>query len=363
MRTGSDFEQRGGFAVRFENPKLEDLEKLIMSANGTKQLVSVATMPESRFERIEDWPRPEDVGAGQITWVVEGLVPAGNLWLLTGDPGSGKSTVASAMAYAVAMGLDFAGRHTTKRPVVILDRENPVDTVLDRFQRLGITTSADFRVLGQWAGEDPPAPDSSKLVEWVARCEPKPIIVIDSFIRFHPGDENSSTDTREYMNRFRVLAAAGATPILLHHTGKSEKSQDYRGSSDIKAAIDIGYKLTQIGTAESSLSLVALNAFKQRVQVESHLKLRYKDGQFLSAEQDFEAVKTVTASLIDLLKSNPGITTRDFHDRASKAGLGRNRADHFLKSSVENGNVQRVSEGQKHRHYWVGVTGVENRVA
>jgi hypothetical protein len=43
-----------------------------------------------------------------------------------------------------------------------------------------------------------------------------------------------------------LLPARGCrrTIITLHHTGKAESAQDYRASSDIKASVDIAYKLT-----------------------------------------------------------------------------------------------------------------------
>ena len=58
----------------------------------------------------------------------------------------------------------------------------------------------------------------------------------------------------------------GATPVLLHHIGKSGTSRDYRGSSDYKASIDIGYKLTNLGDG-ARLSTLELKPFKQRFSV------------------------------------------------------------------------------------------------
>jgi RecA-family ATPase len=60
----------------------------------------------------------------------------------------------------------------------------------------------------------------------ITRCDPKPLIFIDSVIAFHPGAENGSNETRRYMAQYRGLTAMGATSALLHHIGKSETARD-----------------------------------------------------------------------------------------------------------------------------------------
>jgi len=165
----------------------------------------------------------------------------------------------------------------------------------------------------------------------VERCVPKPLIIVDSVIAFHPGAENDSNETRRYMAQYRKLTAMGAAPILLHHIGKSDTSRDYRGSSDYKASIDIGYKLTNLGDG-ARLSTLELRPFKQRFSVAPLLHLRYSDGIF-SVDQA-EARKSVTERLCDLLKENPRISKADFEALARERGLGRNRGREFLDDGI-----------------------------
>jgi energy-coupling factor transporter ATP-binding protein EcfA2 len=303
----------------------------------------------SRFERIEDLPRVEDIGAINIEWDVEELIPRGTIVLLTGEAGCGKSTLACALGYAVSQGLPFLGRDTMQRPVLILDAENPAIVVVERFRRLGIITDDQFITWGQWTGEDPPSAGGAIVLEWVARCDPKPLIVVDSFIRFHPGAENSSSETQAYMSQYRRLTAIGATVILLHHTGKAETAQDYRGSSDIKAGIDIAYKLTNLGDG-TRLSDLELRAFKQRLSVTPRLSIRYEAGKFMADQR--EAVKTVTEKLVDLLKANPGITTANFEKRAVEKGLGRKPSRTFLANGLLTGTIIAESKGNRRMHTW-----------
>jgi hypothetical protein len=142
----------------------------------------------------------------------------------------------------------------------------------------------------------------------------------------------------------------GATVVLLHHTGKSETSREYRGSSDYKASIDIGYKLTNLGDA-ARLSMLELRPFKQRFSIDPVLRILYRDGIF--SVEHAEVRKSVTEELCDLLKANPGIAKSQFELLAAERDFGRNRARDFLENGVERGTV-RVEIGLKNRHlhFW-----------
>jgi hypothetical protein len=306
-----------------------------------------------KITRVEDLPTLEQANGRDIKWVVEGIIAESGLHMLTSEPGAGKSTFMASAAYSISGGLDFMGRVTSRRPVLILDAENPLPAIYERFERLRIKTSLDFRIWGQWVGEDPPSAGGAIVLEWVSRCNPKPLIIVDSVIAFHPGAENDSNETRKYMAQYRALTAMGATIVLLHHIGKSEGARDYRGSSDYKASIDIGYKLTNLGEP-SRLSTLELKPFKQRFSVDPVLRIRYSEGVF-SAEE-CEAPKNVKERLCDLLKERPGITKSEFETLAHQRGLGRNRGRDFLDERVQ-AKMVRVETGKNNRklHSWVGI--------
>jgi RecA-family ATPase len=70
--------------------------------------------------------------------------------------------------------------------------------------------------------EEPSGPDHSLVLDFAR--ETKGVIIFDSLIDFHTGDEQSASDTRIYMKKFRHLAALGlgATVVVLQHAGKGE---------------------------------------------------------------------------------------------------------------------------------------------
>ncbi len=309
---------------------------------------------ERRIRQIEDLRlhRLRDIASCQIEWDVEGIIPRKSLCLISGLPGSGKSTFASALGYAVSQGEPFLGRPTSKRPVLILDRENPDHFVHDRFSRLRIEEHDDFMIFGQWIGAEPPAAGAAIIQEWVDRCEPKPLIVIDSFIAFHVGNENDAHSVRAHIKAYRVLAAMGATLLILHHPGKSETSTDYRGSSDIEAGVDIAYKITNTDDGVM-LSKLELRAFKQRISVTSPLHFKYEHGQFVTDHRETSGTKP-EQQLVELLKRNPGISGQQFERLADTGGLGRNKARNFLKAGVKSFTIRVESDGNRRAHCWCG---------
>ncbi|MDQ6677403.1 MAG: AAA family ATPase [Acidobacteriota bacterium] len=316
------------------------------------------TGPDSAsvIRQIEDLPSLESVANGTTEWVVDEMFAAGSLHLVTGDAGAGKSTFVSAMAHAVSRGHRFLGRATIQRPVLFLDAENPIAAIRERFERLGIESHDEFRIWGQWVGCDPPGIGEPVIADWVARCNLKPLIVIDSLIAFNPGAENDSTEMRRHLAQYRKLCATGATLIVLHHVGKSETAQDYRGSSDIKASIDIGYKLKNLEDP-SRLSLLELRAFKQRFSVTPYLQIKYDDGVLALAGTQGSGkspkIQTLSERFQALLQKNPGTSKEEFERLALTLGLGRNRARDFLNAGVKQGTI-RIDPGPTNRisHFW-----------
>jgi hypothetical protein len=307
---------------------------------------------ESKIKRIEDLPDIEQVAGDDIEWLVDGVFARGALHMITSEPGGGKSTLITAVADAVSRGEPFMGRTTVKCPVLLLDAENPLTAIRERFKRLGIATHANFRVWGQWVGEDPPSAGGAVVWEWVARCEPKPVIIVDSVIAFHPGTENDSNETRQYMATYRNLTKVGVTVIVLHHIGKSETAKEYRGSSDYKASIDIGFKLTNLGDA-ARLSVLELRPFKQRFSVDPMLLIEYDNGVF-SANRT-APTKNPTDQLRTLLKARPAISKRNFEALAAGEGLSRSSAREFLEQGIAAKTIRLQIVGKnQHLHSWIG---------
>jgi hypothetical protein len=300
--------------------------------------------PVARALRIEDLPA---VGALQepVRYLREPELPEGAVIGLTGDSGSGKSTIATAWARDLI---------ASKRSALILDRENPRSVAADRMARLGLEDSPLLRWAGGWIGEDAPVPDAEMVVDWVTALEPKPFVIVDSLAAFLGGDENSAGDMRKFMHRSRRLADLGATVVVLHHDGKADSARDFRGSSDFKAAVDAAFHVTKVGP-DARLDRVRLRCFKSRYGFCGDVIYNYAGGEMRRDDQVAAPIKTVTAQLRDLLRLNPGITGADMESRAFAEGIARSRVREFLNDGVLQGSIER-NMGTKNakRYLWIG---------
>lgn len=174
-------------------------------------------------------------------WLIDGIIRLGSITLLSGESGGGKTWLAYAIAGAVARGWAFADLKVQQRPTLYLDGENPLCVAKQRLFDLGIPETNGLQVWGRWVGDPPPGPDSAIIREFVQRH--RPLLIWDSLIDFHDGDEQSASETRKFMKQFR---ATGTSRRDCSHSAphrQNPTSQDYRGSSDIKAAVDMAYCL------------------------------------------------------------------------------------------------------------------------
>ena len=132
--------------------------------------------------------------------------------------------------------------------------------------------------------------------------------------------------------------------------------RDYRGSSDIKASIDIGFKLAS--ASNDSLSSLELRAFKQRFAVESRLCLQYDNGEFRAVLSKSPKVDDETFSQI--LRQNPGITVTCFEEFAKTQNCGRNEARRFLSEGVRKGSILKASGLNNAKRYRLSGTWPAN---
>jgi hypothetical protein len=140
-------------------------------------------------------------------WLIDGIIRLGSITLLSGESGGGKTWLAYAIAGAVARGWAFADLKVQQRPTLYLDGENPLCVAKQRLFDLGIPETNGLQVWGRWVGGDPPpGPDSAIIREFVQRH--RPLLIWNSLIDFHDGDEQSASETRKFMKQFRATGTS-----------------------------------------------------------------------------------------------------------------------------------------------------------
>jgi len=212
----------------------------------------------------------EDVAPERVSWLWRGRIPLGKITLIDGDPGTGKSALATDLAARVSVGRKFPdGTPCRAGGVVIASAEDGLaDTIRPRLDAAGADLS---RVL---ALATVPDGDTERLISvpedigvirrGIEQVQAR-LVVIDPLMAFLSGDVNShrDQDVRRALAPLAKLAEeTGAALVVVRHLNKSSDGNAlYRGGGSIGI----------VGQARSAL-LVARHPEDDRRRVLASLK-------------------------------------------------------------------------------------------
>lgn len=202
-----------------------------------KVLLDQALDVKLPFQRLDlAGPVPE------YDWLVQDLIAKGDVVMVAGDPGVGKSWLTLDLALAVA-GLreEWLGMPVLDHgPVVIVDQENPQVTARKRLALLGMpggksAVADDLHYL--WYQGVRLDTQAELLFEYCEIVRPR-LLILDSISRMHFKNENSAEDMNPLMNGgiYPIARELETTVILIHHLAKHGGA---RGSTALPAATDL----------------------------------------------------------------------------------------------------------------------------
>lgn len=241
-------------------------------------LLDAANAPIRHYRRL-DLTQPVPA----VNWVVEDMIEAGVVTVLTGDGGVGKSFLTMALAMSIAQGRPFLGRAVKKGPVQYVDEEQSPDMVLQRMQALGRGmdvkewyTDIDYlNYAGVNLHQEP-----EKLLDEVIDAKPTALF-LDTLTAVTVGlNENENWEmTKLMVEGMRPLARlSGSAVVVLHHTSKDTFNRP-RGASAIRNMADQVLSITEEKVGDQGLGVLNIFASKprremQRVQciLEGHMK-------------------------------------------------------------------------------------------
>lgn len=161
-----------------------------------------------------------------LEYLIDGLLPSGVAYSLTGHAGHGKTTLALQFALCVALGEDFGGRETSKGSVLILAGENPYNV---KWQYAAALAARGLKpqevdvhfVQGRFS-----------ISQWTevlrAKMEAMPnlkLVIVDSLQAFFEGDnDNDNTQMVEMAHKLRALCQISrqlSLLIIAHPAGKT----------------------------------------------------------------------------------------------------------------------------------------------
>jgi RecA-family ATPase len=199
-------------------------------------------LPSLDLDKFLKEPPPEP------RWQWTGYYARGDVVLVVGDPGLGKSMIFLSNATISALGGgEQLGEKIPAAPVLFIDLESPDDVLHTRLHAFGVTGNVDgFDYVHRPPGFDLLAKGG---IETLGRkvlaigCE---IVYLDSLRRVVPGlDEADSQKVGQLFSLLRDLARElDVTIVVIHHPrkpngdGKLTALAAARGSGDLTASVD-----------------------------------------------------------------------------------------------------------------------------
>lgn len=275
-----------------------------------------------------------------VSWIVEGLLPAGGLSVLGGKPKGGKSTTARAIALRVSRGEPVLGRTTTQGPVIYLGLEDPRRVTKGHFRTLGARPDDDLYV---FTGTRPDA-----ALAWLEGVLAKvdPVLVVADTLQHLLG----VSDLNDYA---RVVAALGpvlalvrtrrAHMMLVHHAGKGDRTgfDSILGSTGIVGTADVALLLRR--RDDNTRTLATLQRAGDDLP-ESVLTLdAYQEPRLEGTRADYDA-KQAGERVLAWLDMHSEPVTRTAVEEAIEGRAELVRA--ALYRLVEGGRVTRTGAGK-----------------
>lgn len=203
---------------------------------GVSEVVKVDRFHVEHFDDVELSAEPE--------WRVRDVLPRMGLVLVVGEPGSGKSFMASDLGMCVAGDRDWAGKNVEAGMVVYVTSEG-----ISGFRKRLVAyrdhhrppPGSPFYLITDAPDLGHNPGDANELIRRIsAQVDDVAVIFIDTLARSMAGaDENSTADMSVLVeNCDRLSRQLRCVVVLVHHIGK-DASKGARGSSVLKAAADI----------------------------------------------------------------------------------------------------------------------------
>ncbi len=181
-------------------------------------------------------------------WLIEDLIEQSDLGLVFGSSGGGKTFVVLDMAYCIAAGISYYGKDTKKTGVLYVCGEghSGIQKRLKAIhQEKGCLDYPNIHITTVPAAfiDRNSAIAIQNTIKAIGNIG---VVFIDTFHRnLGEGDENSAKDIAKFLQNIDLyLRSIGVAVIPVHHSGNESNGRS-RGSSSIRAAMDVEYEVTK----------------------------------------------------------------------------------------------------------------------
>jgi hypothetical protein len=275
--------------------------------------------------------------------LVRGLLGETSLAVIYGEPGSGKTFLATDIGLHIALGRTWLGRTVTASAVLYVAGEG-VTGLKNRVAGFSVKhepgDDVPFVIVPVPINLGPGGTDADRVISAARRVELRTsqvvrLIVVDTLARsMGEGDENDAHDMGRFVkNCDHIRRETGATILIVHHRGKSSQAGP-RGSSALRGAADTVIEVDK----RDGLRLIKVVKQKDAadgVQIDFDLEV-------VRIGQDDEG-KPITTCVVrevrDVVRSAPNLSKTE--KRA--VGLLRNMLKDFNDRPPGNGAIPNVA--------------------
>lgn len=230
-------------------------------------------------------------GIPEVAFDLEDFLVPRTLTYLSGAPKTFKTWLALAMSIALASGRSFAGLKVRREHRVLFVEAESTLQIPGRFEKLCRGFQVDPAAMLERVRFVCPArglrlddPGHAEFLKRKARDFGAAWVVIDSFVRVHGLDENSSADMARLANgAFLPLRdEVGCGVLVLDHPpkpfpgGQRGRKEQIRGSWEKLAAADVQVHVDAIETPEGRLAAVSIAASRVAPERDEPLFIRLR---------------------------------------------------------------------------------------
>lgn len=292
-------------------------------------------------------------------YLVEGLIVANSITLLTGNPKVGKSLITQFLASSISQGTPFLDRFKTKKSrIAFLDKENEDFALKERYKNMNLHSEniIYFQTIARFG---------KKIMEELynkIHIHEIDVLIVDSLVRFNSGDENSSKDISYFIDFLRHFLRNTRinTIILVHHHRKQgiqrDSSQDaIRGSTDILAGVDVHLSVSKEARNDRLTLKSNANRFGddfskvlfKLISNSEEFRLEYLGTE--DEEIKIDKDQKTEQILLDQIRKNKNVSQQDlFKVVHKKGGYGETKTRKILKRLVTNNKILLTKQGKQY---------------
>lgn len=312
--------------------------------------VTAKTVQAEKRKRFEVIPAMEFAARPPPEWIVKNVLPEGELGMVYGESGSGKSFFVLDLVGAVSRGAKWREQLTRTTRVVYVAAEG-AGGFRKRVRAYTAYHGVELSNLGV-IGDAPnllQADDVTPLCEALNAYGPVGVVVVDTLAQATAGgNENSGEDMGKALGHCKAIhKATGALVLLVHHSGK-DATKGARGWSGIKAACDVEFEITRADTNRCA-TLTKLKDGEDGTQF--GFRLEKVD---LGKDSDGEAITSCAVHEAEVVKAMPvkgawqAALWQSINDFAGLTGDGMDRGA-LLDEAVRIAEPDAPKEGKDRR--------------